>query len=101
MIASMRNTTYSFAGTRYAEIGDVSARQKLKTDLQCHSFEWFLDHVYKDSTFPRNHIYIGQVIERKLSFPVERDFIVLCFRCNTKAQKIASMQLAAREKRLL
>ena len=48
---------------RHLELGDLSARRKLKADLRCHSFQWFLDHVYKDSGFPNDATYVGQIQE--------------------------------------
>ena len=41
--------------------GDLSQRRALKKDLKCHSFRWFLDHVYPDSTFPYQSKYVGQI----------------------------------------
>ncbi|XP_059095179.1 polypeptide N-acetylgalactosaminyltransferase 1-like isoform X1 [Tigriopus californicus] len=43
------------------DFGDVSERKKLVRDLQCHSFDWFLEHVYPESGFPRGELYLGQV----------------------------------------
>ena len=42
-------------------LGDLSTRKALISDLQCHDFNWFLDHVYPDSVFPHNSIYVGQI----------------------------------------
>ena len=43
------------------EIGDIKSRKNLLDDLRCHSFQWFIDNVYKDSPFPNKSIYVGQV----------------------------------------
>ena len=44
------------------EIGDISARISLIEDLKCRSFQWFIDNVYPDASFPNRHQYFGQVI---------------------------------------
>jgi hypothetical protein len=43
------------------DIGDLSQRTKIIQDQQCHSFQWFLDNVYKDSPFPSHSVYVGQI----------------------------------------
>ena len=57
---------YMNPSSKNVHIGDISQRQQIKTDLQCHSFEWFLDHVYPDSSLPYNFVYVGQ-IQHKIS----------------------------------
>jgi hypothetical protein len=49
------------AAAKQVDIGDVKSRKKLIDDLKCHSFQWFIDNVYKDSPFPNKNIYVGQV----------------------------------------
>ena len=44
-----------------ADLGDLSTRLQLKEDLKCHDFKWFLEHVYKDSTFPYKSHYVGPI----------------------------------------
>jgi polypeptide N-acetylgalactosaminyltransferase len=37
------------------EIGDISSRVKLRKDLQCASFEWYLKNVYPELDVPNNY----------------------------------------------
>ncbi len=43
----------------------LSDRTSLPSSLRCHSFRWFLDHVYPNSGFPdaEGDLYFGQVRE--------------------------------------
>ena len=56
---------YLNPSAKNVEIGDLSTRKALFTDLQCHNFQWFLDNVYPDSTFPYKSIYAGQIQHEK------------------------------------
>ena len=44
-------------------IGDVGYRRALINDLKCFNFQWFLDYVYPDASFPNDHKYFGQVFD--------------------------------------
>lgn len=52
---------YMNPGARGLELGSLNERLKLKKDLKCHSFQWFLDHVYPDAAFPHRSQYAGQI----------------------------------------
>ena len=43
------------------DLGDVKDRERLKKELKCFSFQWFLDNVYPDAPFPNHHKYFGKV----------------------------------------
>jgi hypothetical protein len=54
---------FNVTDAKQINIGDISDRRALINDLKCFSFQWFLDYVYPDASFPNEHKYFGQVIE--------------------------------------
>ena len=43
------------------EYGDITERKDLRNDLQCKSFQWYLDNVYPESHIPRRYKSLGEV----------------------------------------
>ena len=39
--------------------GDISERLALRKNLQCHSFEWYLNHVYSELPLPNENLFHG------------------------------------------
>ena len=57
---------YMNPAAKNIQTGDLTQRLNLRNELQCHSFKWFLDHVYTDHSLPYNGLYTGQ-IQHKVS----------------------------------
>ena len=50
-----------FKGAKNIETSGLEERKRLRDNLQCLSFQWYLDNVYPDAPFPNQHHYFGPV----------------------------------------
>ena len=53
----MKSFLFSFQG----DYGDVADRKKLRSDLKCKSFKWYLTEVYPELFIPGEAIASGEV----------------------------------------
>lgn len=52
---------YDRAGSNKGNFGNISERVKLREDLGCRSFQWYVENVYPDLKLPGDSIAHGEV----------------------------------------
>ncbi|KAK7486244.1 hypothetical protein BaRGS_00022567 [Batillaria attramentaria] len=56
-----KNYFYEAINYKLGEYGDVTDRRKLREQLQCHDFAWYIENVFPNIKIPRNVIGAGEI----------------------------------------
>jgi len=46
---------------RKVDKGDISERKRLRENLQCKNFRWYLENIYPESQMPLNYQHLGEI----------------------------------------
>lgn len=75
------------------DFGDVSDRKKLRQDLQCKSFQWYLENVYPELFVPSDAVAHGEVSHSRISSIFLSDILMLLMWHNNSSKLSGGFKL--------
>jgi len=89
------------------ESGDISSRLKLKKDLGCKNFKWYIENIYPEAPIPVNSIFVGAIeslTNKKCldySFEATPNSTLTFYGCHHKGNQLFDYKHSGQLKKLL
>ena len=56
--------TANTPSSKFTDPGDLTERKRLREDLGCRSFQWYLENIYPESPYPLHYHHLGQIVHQ-------------------------------------